>query len=221
MNKLRKIIRSIIKEANDEFDYRGEHSASHRSDNYSSPIYDMTNSFGEDIYGPNAVRYFGTGDPNDSTAISIIKSLRNRPNATLTIYRAIPDFNYDIKSQTKKIYDITGFFNKFGFFPMNHKNSNQIQLMNDLYNKYSSIENYDEKQKKIYDDLISQAQELNMNNKEVPKINDGDWVTTVKEYATEHGKAHLKNRYKILTKKVKAKNVYGNGDSVFEFGYSA
>jgi hypothetical protein len=57
--KLKLVVRKILKEISEEFDYRGEHQAPHASDNYSSPIYNMTNSFGEDIYSSNAVRYYG------------------------------------------------------------------------------------------------------------------------------------------------------------------
>lgn len=221
INHLRKMIKQLINELEVENDYKGEHEAPHVSDGYSSPIYDMTNTFGEDIYGPNAVRYFGTGDPNDRIAVNIIQSIRNKPNAKLTIYRAVPDINYDIKSKIKNFYEIISYYNKWGFFPMSNKiNSEQNQIMYNLDQKYSSIENYDEKQKKIYDDLINQAEELAQNKKPNLSINDGDWVTIVRGYAVEHGISHLKNKYKILSKTVSAKNVYGNGDSVLEFGYS-
>jgi hypothetical protein len=51
-------------------------------------------------------------------------------------------------------------------------------------------------------------------------INKGDWVTTVRSYATDHGEGALMGEYKILEKIVKAKDIFTNGDSIFEFGYS-
>jgi len=56
-------------------------------------------------------------------------------------------------------------------------------------------------------------------NKNITEINNGDWVTTVKDYAKEHGRSRLHNKYKILTKTVFAKNLYNEGNSIFEWGY--
>ena len=42
----------------------------------------------------------------------------------------------------------------------------------------------------------------------------------VKLYKTdEHGKDHLKNKFKIVTKTVKAKDLYTDGNSLSEWGY--
>ena len=53
----------------------------------------------------------------------------------------------------------------------------------------------------------------------VPSINEGDWVTINRDYAKAHGEGALSGEYKIVTKKVKAKDLYTNGDSIHEFGY--
>ncbi len=50
-------------------------------------------------------------------------------------------------------------------------------------------------------------------------INPHDWVTINKQYAINHGKSALNNNYKILSKTVKAKDIYTNGDSIHEWGY--
>jgi hypothetical protein len=47
----------------------------------------------------------------------------------------------------------------------------------------------------------------------------GDWVTPSKGYAMNHGQAWLKGDYKILQKKVKASEIFTNGDSILEWGY--
>lgn len=57
------------------------------------------------------------------------------------------------------------------------------------------------------------------NSSSIVSINPGDWVTTVRGYAVEHGKGALKGSYKILAKVVRADEVFTNGDSIFEFGY--
>ncbi|RYD67106.1 MAG: hypothetical protein EOP83_03480 [Verrucomicrobiaceae bacterium] len=56
--------------------------------------------------------------------------------------------------------------------------------------------------------------------KDVPrKINVGDWVTTSKRYAVEHGRAHLKNDFNVVSKTVCARDIFTEGDSLNEWGY--
>ena len=50
-------------------------------------------------------------------------------------------------------------------------------------------------------------------------IRPGDWVTPSKEYAKEHGEAQFGKNYKIASMRVKAKDVFTNGDSINEWGY--
>lgn len=50
-------------------------------------------------------------------------------------------------------------------------------------------------------------------------INPGDWVTINKAYAKEHGESYFDGEYDILTKKVRAGDVFTNGDSIHEWGY--
>jgi hypothetical protein len=52
------------------------------------------------------------------------------------------------------------------------------------------------------------------------RINAGDWVTTNKKYAKQHGESSLTGEYKILSKTVRAKDIVTNGDSIFEWGYN-
>jgi hypothetical protein len=51
------------------------------------------------------------------------------------------------------------------------------------------------------------------------EINRGDWVAITQEYARDHGESVLRGDYKIITKKVKARDIYTNGDSIQEWGY--
>ena len=58
--------------------------------------------------------------------------------------------------------------------------------------------------------------------KDVPRgkgINTGDWITTDLQYAKEHGQSALNNDYKIVKKTVRARDIFTNGDSIYEFGY--
>lgn len=50
----------------------------------------LTDAFGEDIYGPNALQYFGSGDRREAAVLRILRSLRGKPDATVTIYRGAP-----------------------------------------------------------------------------------------------------------------------------------
>jgi hypothetical protein len=45
-------------------------------------------------------------------------------------------------------------------------------------------------------------------------------VTLNRSYAVEHGRSNLNNRYKILTKTVRAKDLWTDGNSLLEWGYT-
>ena len=53
--------------------------------------------------------------------------------------------------------------------------------------------------------------------KDVKEINPSDWVTTTKEYAQDHMRGE--KGWHILSKKVKAKDIATDGNSIHEFGY--
>jgi len=53
----------------------------------------------------------------------------------------------------------------------------------------------------------------------ITNINAGDWVSLSKDYAKTHGESVLQGNYKILSQKVKAKDLWTNADSIHEFGY--
>lgn len=55
--------------------------------------------------------------------------------------------------------------------------------------------------------------------KGVKDINDGDWVSTSKAYAKQHGESTLNGEYDIITKKVKAKTLSTEGYP-YEYGYN-
>ena len=51
------------------------------------------------------------------------------------------------------------------------------------------------------------------------QIRNGDWITLTRRYAEQHGKSNIIGRYRVISKRVKAKNVYTDGNSIHEFGY--
>ena len=128
-------------------DYSGEHRAPQRDSG--APLDNLKDVYPDDVYGPNAARYYGvaSGDTTDKAAIRIIQATKGKPDAPVKVFRAIPK---GIQSN---------------------------------------------------------------------EINPGDWITTMKSYAVQHGEGALGGDYKILEKTVPAGDLYTNGDSIFEFGY--
>lgn len=127
-------------------DYRMDHRAPDAESG--APAHDVTGDFyPDDFYSAAGFRYYGDfGKPYDRKTYDIVKKLRGKPDAMVTIYRAVP--------------------------------------------------------------------------KGVSKINPGDWVGITREYAVDHGDANLGGEYDILTMQVPARDIYTNGDSLDEWGWS-
>lgn len=128
-------------------DWRMSHRAPNSTDGYSARMDDLSPMFGEDIYSRDALQYFGTGERSDRAALAAIQKARRNPEATITVYRAVP----------------------------------------------------------------SNVQDTHIRN--------GDWVALTPEYAREHGERTLDGDYRIIRETVAAGELYGNGDSIHEFGY--
>jgi hypothetical protein len=206
---IKRLVRGILQE---DVDYKGWHEAPTKED---VPLYNLIDAYGEDIYSSNAVRYFGDGYPYDAYSINIMQRVRNKPKALVKIYRAVPDFNRDYKKQKDKLSDLISYHNKFNFFPMKNEIIHSLQ---DKYpiEKYS----YDEQQDLIFKDLYKQIRELNDKMVKPVGINSGDWVTINPLYAKEHGQGNLDNKFKVLTKTVRASELFTDGNSIHEFGYN-
>ena len=72
--------------------YRGQHTAPGRQEG--APLHDLTGAgriYPDDIYSPNAVQYYGTGDPvRDRETNAIIQRMKGRPDVRVPVYRAVP-----------------------------------------------------------------------------------------------------------------------------------
>jgi len=79
----------------DDEDYRIPHRAPMHDSG--SPLYDVTGTYPDDIYGPNGVQYYGTREPWDARSIHVIKICKGKPNQTVQIFRAVPK---EVKSNT-------------------------------------------------------------------------------------------------------------------------
>jgi hypothetical protein len=180
--------------------YRMEHEAPDKDNG--SPMYNVSLNgiYPEDFYSSKSYQY-GDGTDLGNESISIILSARNKPNARIKIYRAIPaiityqDKINDLENQKRYIL-------KYGKIPID------IRTNLDKSGYYEFISNELDKLKKS---------PIAFEKK--PTINIGDWVTINKRYAIEHGKNEL-GRYKIISKTVFAKNLYTDGNSVHEWGYN-
>ena len=130
-------------------DYQGHHTPPLRDTG--APLHDLTGGgtiYPDDVYGADGARVYGTGDRNlDRQAFRIINQMKGKPDAMVTVYRAIP---------------------------------------------------------------ASEA---------TAGINPGDWVTTVRDYAQGHGDSWLGGESRIVSRRVKASELFTNGDSPMEYGY--
>ena len=86
------------KSKNDPNAWKDQHTAPTRDQDNATSIDDLTKIYPDDVYGSNAAKYYGHGDPGmDRTAINILQRIKGKPDATVTIYRAVPkDLNVDI-----------------------------------------------------------------------------------------------------------------------------
>lgn len=131
-----------------DISYRGVHSAPNRE--FGAPLFELDKIYPDDIYSPNAARLYGHGGDDiamDKRTAQIVRSFRGKPDAEVTIYRAVPK------------------------------------------------------------------------DESIKEINAGDWVTINKDYAKQHGESVLRGDYKILERKVPAKDIWTNADSIHEYGY--
>lgn len=214
----------IIEEYNkiiSEDDYKGWHKAPKRTDDVGSPLYDVREIFGKDIYDHSSkeLAKYGSGHSYDQLLASMILSYKDKPNKTIKIYRAIPDFNKEYKDKIKDLKMILSYYNKFKFYPPRNKYKKYADIVdqyeNIIKNENNNIE-YNELKYIIYNRIVNEISEID-SKKQKYIIEKGDWVTIIKEYAIEHGKTQFDN-YIILSKTVKASEIFTEG-YMEEWGY--
>ena len=190
-----------------ESEYRGAHTAP--SADYGAPGHDLTEMYPDDIYGPNGARYYGHGGDSkskqqDNKSISIINSMRNAPNKKITIYRAVPktisvnEEIEDLKAQLKQ-------YLRRGNIPNRTK-----------FTTFVGSEWYDQTSNEI--ERLKKSKDRDVVPEKI-EINPGDWVTINRDYAKEHGQSHL-GSFTILSKKVPAREIYTDGNSIHEWGWN-
>ena len=195
--KITEIIVESAHESN-ENDYRGSHTAANRE--HGAPLHDMTNLLPDDLYSIHGLRYYGNGSPEDAESYRIIKMYRNKPNALVTIYRSVPNPLKGLQRKITTLQKQIQMYMSRGKLP-----SDAGMLKPHIWYEWATEE-------------LEKLQGSPTQTQPKYTINPGDWVTLSKRYAMEHGKAHLRNEYSILSKKVKAKDLFCDGD-LSEWGY--
>lgn len=181
-------------------DYRGMHKAPGREG--AAPAHDLTQIYPDDVYGPMGMRYYGTGDRKmDSESYEVLSKVRGRPNAKVTIYRAVP-------------YEKT-----------NAQKAAQLRTQMDWYMRRRLLPAGVELQDEVewYEKTKAEIERLETaepSGGERYPINPGDWVTLSRAYAKQHGETTLGGKYRIEKKTVRASEIFTNGDSWNEFGYA-
>lgn len=202
INLLKEYISLLI-----ENEYRGEHTAPGKDGG--SPLHDLTSAgtYPEDIYSMEAARYYGDhgGDGRDHSLVSYIQRFRNRPNKPVKIYRAVP-FKKGPDKEIAELEKQKAYILKHGRIPPG------VDTPLDKTRYYEFLSKTIERIQK-YQLPNYQPEKTNL------KIQPGDWVTIERRYAVEHGQAHLKGEYKILSKTVPAKEIYTDGNSLYEWGW--
>ena len=186
--------------------YRGEHGAPIKGQG--APLHDVTGGgeyYPDDIYSPQGLQYYGTGmDRMDRESMNIIQQARDKPDEMVTMYRAVPAGE---KPPSKRLAELEKNMNAYkrrGNVPSSDENPNNLSgsdWYNDAWDRRAALEE--------------------MEDPAVEKIgmNAGDWVTLSRDYARDHGESALGGNYKIIKKKVPARQLYTQGDSINEFGY--
>lgn len=183
-------------------DYRYSHTAPVCNDELNNSLDNLKEVFGDDMYSNKAYQYYGDGYNFDKLAISIIQSYYLRPNKQIRIYRAVPKI-LTLSDKIKELEKHKSYILAKGKLP---KSVTNWSCKSEYYNFCcEKIELY-----------LSQSE----GKKQKITINSNDWITTTKEYAIHHGKNCLDGKYRILSKVVLAKNIFSDGNSIHEFGYS-
>ena len=190
-----------------ESKYKGVHEAPTRFDGDSvAPSYALDKIYPADIYSSNATRYYSSGMPYDAETISTLQSLKGKPNATITVYRAVPGAKTNVEM-------IAGYEAQKRAILKNGKIPDKELARK--YNLKDSSSYYD-----FIDNEIQRLKGATEPNVEKYAINEGDWVTPNRKYAIDHGMSNLGGNYKILSKKVRADELFTDANSIQEFGYS-
>jgi hypothetical protein len=186
---------SFMPASEEDYAYRGQHKAPDQESG--SPLNKVTQSiYPDDFYAlpfEKTLQYYGSGEPrSDSESLSAILSAKDKPNAKVKVYRAVP--KYTVQIDPVKAKEIEDRISKF--------------------EKLARLNPWSEDFKKQLDDALAERPQV------ISDINAGDWVTPSRSYAVDHGEGALNGQYRILSKSVPASHLFTEGNSLSEFGYN-
>lgn len=183
-------------------DYRGVHRAPGKSNG--APLWDVTKDvYPDDIYTlpvATAARYYGANEAGDIAVMSIIQSYHNKPNRKIKIYRSVPA----MKSIEEEIEELEGYLKQM------LRRGRAPKGVSMTYDELSA------RRDKLKKDL--ERGDVSRPSK-IEDINPGDWVSIYRPYVVEHGEAALGGEYKVLSKVVYARDLYTDGNSMYEWGW--
>ncbi len=80
-----------INQPSQSVDYRGTHIAPYRTDDATTaPGHELNRTYPDDVYGPNAHRYYGDNSQMDKDTFALLQAAKGNPDHPITIYRAVP-----------------------------------------------------------------------------------------------------------------------------------
>lgn len=100
---IKKLLIENLKNLSESEDYQGWHKPPNKTNGY--PMYDISNYYDDDLYGPNGARYYGHGGKSinmDNQGIQILKTAKGNPEQKVKIYRAVPN---DVNNPNINQYD--------------------------------------------------------------------------------------------------------------------
>jgi DNA polymerase III epsilon subunit-like protein len=178
-------------------EYMGQHEAPDRDNG--APLHELTANgiYPDDIYANDALEMYGFGGEFSAAALSIANSAKGKPNKQIKVYRAVPlTVDDEIRGLEKQAAQIM----RRGRIP------NSVTTPLDVSEYYGFVLDEIERLKKLTPE-------------EKMKVNPGNWVTPIRDYAVSHGRSHLNGKYKIVSKTVPAKHLFTDGNSIEEWGY--
>ena len=182
----------------EEEDYRGQHQAPGKSDG--APLWDLTLNgiYPDDIY--THPHYYAA----EMTGMGTVLSYHNRPNRAVTIYRAVPHEETPAEAINRLERQLKQYMAR-RIVPAPYAGSSGFERESEWYEMASAE--------------LERLKQLPPVKATRYPINPGDWVTLSKRYANEHGHSSLGGKFKVVSKKVFARDVYTDGNSLDEWGY--
>jgi hypothetical protein len=185
-------------------DYLGEHRAPLRGEG--APLSAMNETYPDDIYSPQGGTYYGDRGDNaglDAESMRIIQAVRGKPDALVTVYRAVPR----VESRDELI--------------ARYEREKSAILKSGKVPASAAAQWSDSSA--YYDHISEEIERLQQEPQAAVRkyeIQPGNWVTINRRYAVVHGKSNLGGQYDIISKRVRAGDLFTEGNSIHEYGWS-